>query len=88
MLRDTFLKFVFECIEVWELLWAFIEFILTPLRSLILSFFLKRAETDAGIQLVDHSSTKPNQLYIKDATQSYKRCIRNKFQLWDVIKLS
>jgi len=77
MLRDTFLKFVFGCIQVWEQVWAFIGFMFTPLRPLIMSYLIKRAEADLKIQLVDHSTTEPNQIYLKDSTEFYKRCTRN-----------
>jgi len=77
MLRDNFLKFVFGCIEVWEQLWAFIGFIFIPIRPLMISYLIKRAETDYGIELVDHPPKKPNQVYLKDNTELYKRCTRN-----------
>jgi len=68
---------VFGCIAVWEQLWAFIGFIFTPIRPLIMSYLIKWAEADYGIQIVDHPPKKPNQVYLKDATELYKRCTRN-----------
>jgi len=77
MLRDYFLKFVFGCIEVWEQLWAFIGFILTPLRPLIMSSIIKWMEKYYGIEAVNHPPKKPNQVYIKDSKELYKQCVRN-----------